>query len=275
MALKFGLTEWQDYHPRDSNAPIVLCFGDSWFGYPIPGIGNLSNRFLDFGRYQSIDIVGIAKNGMEIATPGKRMLSDVTTFLQWESKTVDMIVVSGGGNDFAGANDLDPLLKKGQLNSAASWFKKSESDELFAAIKAGYERIIYLRDTFCPRVPIVTHCYDYAQVTGKGLLWFSPWIKPSLDKIGMPLSLHAEASKFIIDHLAEIQVALSKSKPYHFIDTRKLLDKDDWANELHPTREGFNKIASQFYPVFEKYFPDWCRKPRWYDPLKIKQKKGQ
>lgn len=264
MALKFGLSDWQQYHPRDdANAPIVLCFGDSWFWYPIPGIGNLSNRLLDFGRYQAIDIVTLGKNGMEIAHPGKGILSDLTTFLQWESKTVDMIAISGGGNDFAGAEDLDPLLQKGKAGDVASWFKTAETDQLFASITAGYQRIIYLRDTFCPNVPIVTHCYDYAQVTGKSLLWFSPWIKPSLDKIGMPQAFHAEAIKFIIDRLAAVQNSLS-GPLYHFANTRGLLGPDDWSNELHPTGEGFNKIARPFYPFLEKYFPDWVRKPKWY-----------
>lgn len=264
MALKFGLSDWRQYYPRDDvNAPIVLCFGDSWFWYPIPGIGNLSNRLLDFGRYQAIDIVAIGKNGMEIAYPGKGILSDLTTFLQWEGKTVDMIAVSGGGNDFAGADDLDPLLKKGKSGDAASWFKVRETNELFSRISAGYQRVIYLRDTFCPTVPIVTHCYDYAQVTGKGLLWFSPWIKPSLDKIGMPHGLHADAIAYIIDRLADVQNSLS-GPLYHFVNTRGLLGPDDWANELHPTGEGFNKIARPFYPIFEKYCPDWVRKPKWY-----------
>ena len=109
MALKFGLSNWQKYQPRnDDNAPIVLCFGDSWFWYPVPGIGSLSNRLLEFGRYQAIDIAAIGKVGMEIASPGKNVLSELTTFLQWESKTIDMIAISGGGNDFAGADDLDP-----------------------------------------------------------------------------------------------------------------------------------------------------------------------
>lgn len=266
MALKYGLSDWHQYQPRnDINAPIVLCFGDSWFWYPIPGVGNLSNRLLDFGQYQSIDIAAIGKNGMEIAYPGKGILSDLTTFLQWESKTVDMIAISGGGNDFAGADDLDPLLQKGVAGDAESWFKKKETDALFANIKAGYQRVVYLRNTFCPTVPIVTHCYAYAHATGQGLLWLSPWIKPSFDKIGMPQTLHADAVKFIIDSLAKVQKSLEKSEPlYHFVDTRNLLRPDDWVNELHPTGEGFNKIARPFYPIFDKYFPDWVRKPKWY-----------
>lgn len=263
MAVKYGLDDWRQYHPRDDvNAPIVLAFGDSWFWYPIPGIGNLANRFLEFGRHKAIDIVALGKNGMEIAYPGKNILSELTTFFQWEHKAIDMIVISGGGNDFAGADDLDPLLTKGNEVDVASWFKKSETDELFSSIKAGYERIVYLRDTFCPTVPIAAHCYDYAQATGKGLLWFSPWIKPSLVKVGMPDAMHEEAVKFIIDHLADIQLKLS-GKHYHFVDTRNLLSASDWSNELHPTGDGFNKIAKEFYPLFEQYFPDWVLKPKW------------
>ncbi|MDO8179507.1 MAG: hypothetical protein Q7T62_14800 [Undibacterium sp.] len=264
MALKFGLSNWQKYQPRnDDNAPIVLCFGDSWFWYPVPGIGSLSNRLLEFGRYQAIDIAAIGKVGMEIASPGKNVLSELTTFLQWESKTIDMIAISGGGNDFAGADDLDPLLQQGKAGDAISWFKDQETEALFDRIATGYERIIYLRDTFCPTVPIVTHCYDYAQPTGKGFLWFSPWIKPSLEKIGMPPALHAEAIAYIIDQLATVQQSLA-GPLYHFLDTRGLLALEDWSNELHPTGEGFNKIARPFYPVFEKYFPDWVRKPKWF-----------
>lgn len=264
MAVRYGLSEWQKYQPRnDDNAPIVLCFGDSWFWYPIPGVGNLSSRFLEFGRYQAIDFVSIGKNGMEIAFPGKGILSDLTTFLQWESKTLDMIIVSGGGNDFAGADDLGPLLKKGNASDAASWFRVKQTDALFNNIAQGYQRVIYLRDTFCPEVPIVSHCYDYAQASGKGLLWFSPWLKPSFEQIGMPQNLHADAVKFIIDQLAKQQSALVGTR-YHFVDTRGLLGRHDWCNELHPTAEGFNKIARPFYPVLEKYFPDWVRKPKWY-----------
>lgn len=264
MALKYGLSDWQQYQPRnDEDAPIVLCFGDSWFWYPIPGVGNLSNRFLDFGRRHAIDVAALGKNGMEIAYPGKDILSDLTTFMQWESKTVDMIAVSGGGNDFAGADDLDPLLKKGKTSNAESWFRAAETDALFDSIRRGYERVIYLRDTFCPKVPIVTHCYDYAQPSGKGLLWLSPWMKPSFENIGMPKKLHVDAVRFIIDRLADVQTELA-GPHYHFVDTRALLGPEDWANELHPTGEGFNKIARPFYPLFKQHFPDRVRKPKWY-----------
>ncbi|MDH4275723.1 MAG: hypothetical protein OEW08_11835, partial [Gammaproteobacteria bacterium] len=129
MAIKYGLNEWHQYVPRDEvNAPIVLCFGDSWFWYPFPGSRNLSQRFLEFGRYQSMDIAVLGENGMEITDPGKRILADVTTFLQYESKTLDMIVVSGGGNDFAGADDLDPILTKGKNSDITSWFKVKETN---------------------------------------------------------------------------------------------------------------------------------------------------
>ncbi len=265
MAIQFGLSNWKNYE-RAEDSPIILLFGDSWFFYFTPGVGNLANRFLDFGRGQAMDFVAIGENGMEIGKPGKTNLHDLTTFFQWESRTVDMIVISGGGNDFAGADDLLPLLQQGDPGDAATWFNQAKTDELFDVIKAGYKRVIYLRDQFAPTVPILTHCYDYSKADGQGVLWFSPWIKPALDQIGMPVNLHRKAVKLIIDRLAAIQTELAGPR-YHFVDTRNTLAPEDWTNELHPTGKGFNKIARKFHPHFAHYFPDWIRTPGWLRDL--------
>jgi hypothetical protein len=262
MPLTFDLTEWRD-HIRPPT-PLVLCFGDSWMHYPFHKDGNLPNRFLQFSAGQSFDIMVLGQNGMEIGAPGKANLHTLTTFLGFERETVEMIVLSGGGNDFAGADDLLPLLKFGVEDDITSWFKAQETAALFSRITRGYENLIYLRDTFCPAAPIVTHCYDYAPPTGKGLLAFSPWIRPALQQIGMPAALHDDAVRYIIDHLAQVQQELAKAtKNYHFVDTRNSLQDSDWDNELHPTFDGFNKIAARFYPVFAQLLPQWVRKPAW------------
>ncbi|MFL6658331.1 MAG: SGNH/GDSL hydrolase family protein [Massilia sp.] len=257
MALIFGLSEWQQYQQQFAGAPIILCFGDSWFQYPFPASGNLCNRFLAYG-HQVVDIVSIGELGMEIGKPGKSNLSHLLTFMQWESKQVDMLIISGGGNDFAGADDLRPLLKHGVANDISSWFKAGETAALFGLIKRGYENIVHLRDQLCPDIPILTHCYDYPEVNGKGLLWFSPWIQPALIDVGMPAALHQEAGRYIIDRLADVQLALAGKHPhYEFIDTRHTLAKADWANELHPNNAGFDKMAAKFYPSLKQHFPEW------------------
>ncbi|MDC8759779.1 hypothetical protein [Janthinobacterium fluminis] len=267
MGITFNLAAWHDYERPDPNSPIVACFGDSWLQYPIPGIGNLANRFLDFGKYQALDIAVLGEIGLEIARPGKSQMMALTTFLQWEGKSVDMLVISGGGNDFAGADDLFPLLQRGDDNDARSWFKPAETKKLFDGIANGYQNILHLRNIFCPQVPIVAHCYDYPQISGKGLLWFSPWILPSLQQIGMPVALHVAAGRYIIDELARLHLALQGADPaqshYHFIDTRNTLTPVDWSNELHPSRGGFNKLAMKFFPLFQASFPDWVRPPKW------------
>lgn len=268
MALIFGMMEWQNYQRNDPGAPLILCFGDSWIQYPFAKDGNLANRFLDFGKFQAMDIVALGENGMEIGDPGKSNLYALTSFLNVEKQTVDMIIVSGGGNDFAGSDDLLPLLKVGNANDVASWFKAQETAALFAGIARGYERVIQLRDTFCPTVPIVTHCYDYAHPSGIGLLGFSPWIRPALQQVGMPLAMQPQAVRYIIDHLAQVQQDLQHATAlYHFVDTRESLADGDWENELHPNHAGFNKIAARFYPVIAEAFPEWVRKPKWLQQL--------
>ena len=128
--------------------------------------------------------------------------------------------------------------------------------------------MISLRDTFCPEVPIITHCYDYAHPDGRGLLGFSPWIRPALDQIGMPRPMQAQAVRYIIDHLAKVQQELAHTTPlFTFVDTRNALGGTDWDNELHPTFAGFNKIAARFYPAIAQAFPEWTRKPAWLERL--------
>jgi lysophospholipase L1-like esterase len=267
MALLFQLDAWHKYE-RPEDSPVILLFGDSWFHYPIPGNGNLSNQLLNFGRSQSMDFVAIGESGLEINSPDKAYLHDATTFLVWEKNTVDMIIISGGGNDCTGMDDLPKMLKPGQANDAASWFNLENVKTTFNDIRRGYERIIAMRDQLCPAVPILSHCYDYPEVTGKGVLGISPWIKPSLDNIGMPSALHHDAAKFIINQLAELQADLAnKHENYQFIDTRNSLEPGDWANELHPTARGFQKIAANFFAPLQQAFPDWVRKPQWLNRL--------
>lgn len=260
----FGLNDWRNYDNLDPQAPLVLLFGDSWFWYPIPGVGSLADKFNDFGRAQAIALVSIGDIGLEISDPGKHLLYQLSTFLQWEAGTVDLIAVSGGGNDFAGPEDLDPLLQPGNKTDPISWFKKDELKALFERVRTGYERVIHLRDTFCPGITILTHAYDFAHASGKGLLFLSPWIKPSFDKFGVPDALRPALIKVIIDRLAQVQTQLAKqTKNYQFINTRGTLTAEEWSNEIHPTREGFQKLAGKFFPQFRSRFPDWVVKPKW------------
>ena len=264
MSNIFGLNAWRDYDNWDPQAPIVLLFGDSWFWYPIPGVGNLADKFNDFGRAQALSLVSVGDIGLEIGDPGRHILYELSTFLQWESSTVDLIAVSGGGNDFAGPDDLDPLMQPGNKTDPKSWFKEDALKDLFQRVRTGYERVIHLRDTFCPDIAILTHSYDYAHASGKGFLFFSPWIKPSFEKLGVPDALRPALVKVIIDRLAQVQKDLAKkNKNYKFVDTRGSLTAAEWSNEIHPTGEGFRKIAGKFFPEFRKRFPDWVVKPKW------------
>jgi hypothetical protein len=264
MANIFGLNAWREYDDWNPQAPLVLLFGDSWFWYPIPGVGNLADKFNDFGYLQALALVSIGDVGMEIGDPGKHILHEIAAFLEWEARTVDLIAVSGGGNDFAGPDDLDPLMQRGNATDPKSWFKNDALPDLFRRVRVGYERVIHLRDTFCPDVTILTHSYDYAYASGKGFLFLSPWIKPSFDKFGVPDKLRPKVINLIIDGLANVQKTLSrKTRKYKFVETRGTLTPEEWSNEIHPTSDGFCKIAGKFFPEFKRGFPDWVIEPKW------------
>lgn len=273
MSVKFGLEEWRQYQPRgEPDAPIVLCFGDSWIWYPIPGCENLPTRFNDFGRWEAIDFCCLGENGLEFTNLNRQMLGQIETFLRWEAKTVDMVILSGGGNDLSGPDDLPDLIKKGKSDDAGSWIHTSNLASRIAEIEKTIRRVILLRDTFSGsrEVPILGHAYDYAHSTGEAVLWFSPWLKPTLDEKKVPEKLQDQVVKVLIDKLAEMHVSIAADQSvnhYYFVDTRDQLAPDDWANELHPNRIGFQKIAAQFFPEFEKRFHPWVKTPRWVTDL--------
>src|SRR6185436_10108016 len=106
MANIFGLNAWRDYADWNPLAPLVLCFGDSWVAYPMPDAGSLADKFNDFNPLQEMTFVAIGDVGVEIGDPGKLFLYQLAHFLEWEAGELDTIVVSGGGNDFAGPEDL-------------------------------------------------------------------------------------------------------------------------------------------------------------------------
>ena len=201
---------------------------------------------------------------MDISDPGKYAMGDLETFLKWEKTDLDMVVLSGGGNDIAGLEDLSEIMQVGDQTDPKSWFEPQSFDDRFDAIQMGLERAAYLCTLFSPGVPILAHCYDYAHASGKSLLWFSAWLKPAFDRFGVPDELRSDVVRVMINELAARNVRIAnKAEHYHFIDTRGTLKTSDWANELHPNKGGFNKIAKRFYLDFERHL-DGVEEPNWF-----------
>lgn len=239
----------------DHRAASILAIGDSWFWYPFPG-GSLLNQLGRVVAPQQHTILAIGNNGAEAYdyVHGKyRTL--VRTALQQHGAGLSAVFLSGGGNDFAGFNDLRPLLKDDcrKFRTAAGCFRPGDEERtlgwLMKKISENYSLLIgQIVMMARPGTLVFLHNYDYAYPSGKGVFGGeSDWLKPALAAAKVPAKLHHACIKHLIDSLTGTlqDIALQDPQRIVLVDSRNTLAPSDWANELHPKPIGFKKIAEQ------------------------------
>jgi len=238
----------------DGVAPSILGIGDSWFWYPLPG-GSLANSLAKLVASNQHTMLVFGNNGAEAFDYVDGVYAaGVDRALVRYGTGLSAVFVSGGGNDFAGFNDLRPILgvdcsacvtEDACFNHGAA---PGTIEELFDRVKRYYIELI---DEIAARIPaaarIFVHNYDYALPTGTAVIGKSGWLKPALVAAKVPANLRAACVRYISDQfslrLADLQT--SYAGRVVFVDSRGTLGPDDWANELHPTAGGFGKIARQ------------------------------
>jgi hypothetical protein len=104
---------------------------------------------------------------------------------------------------------------------------------------------------------VLTHNYDYAFPSGQGFIGMGSWLKKPLDVARVNRKLHVPLINELIDTFGRRLAKLAKEYEHvQFVKSAGVLATGEWANELHPTPSGFEKIARQRWkPVIEKIFP--------------------
>jgi hypothetical protein len=246
----------------DHLAPSILAIGDSWFWYPFPG-GSLLNQLGPLVKTKQHQILAIGNNGAEAFDYVHGKYADaVATALNFHGDGLSAVFISGGGNDFAGLNDLLPLLKSECTNeqSAAGCFKPGNGsgtlDGLMTQLTEDYTLLIGQIMVKCPAgIKILLHNYDYAVPSGQGIFGGeSDWLKRALDDALVPAALQRDCVKLIINRFSDVLKALEEygNGQVVFVDCRNTLAGADWANELHPKPAGFKKLAElKWQPVLK------------------------
>ena len=82
-------------------------------------------------------------------------------------------------------------------------------------------------------------------------------MKRFMDAINVPDQLQTQVIKIVMDTMAEELLKVQNSRQKFIVsDTRgTLLDRKDWLNEIHPTKEGFEAIARVIYNDIRTEFP--------------------
>ncbi|WP_288379022.1 SGNH/GDSL hydrolase family protein [uncultured Massilia sp.] len=244
----------------DSVQPSILAIGDSWFWYPFPG-GSLINQV---GGMLNDDhhIYAVGNNGAEAYdyVHGK-YAKTVRHTLNMFGDTLSAVFISGGGNDFAGISDLRPLLKQNcsAEETAPGCFRTGREPNtlpwLMAKTAESYTTLISQIRLHNPAATIILHNYDYAYPSGKGVFGDgSGWLLPALVNARVPELLRFSCTCHLIDEFTKMLQRVAAVNPHVLlIDSRRTLENNEWANEIHPTPAGFRRIAERHWkPVLDQ-----------------------
>ena len=241
---------------------VLIAEGDSWFDYPLHDV----LRILEDHHGYEVESVAHKGDRVEEMAYGDGQLEEFTRLIEklLRRKSIPIaILLSGGGNDIAG-KEFGMLLNH-NMSAIAGLNDSVVAGVIDERAMMAYITIISKITSVCMQrigqsLPIIIHGYDYPVPDGRGFLggwWFlpGPWLEPGFREKGF--SLLQDRIRLVKDLIDRFNEMLSKvaSLPgfnhVHYINLRGTLSvnvnyKDDWANELHPTAKGFEKVTTKF-----------------------------
>lgn len=242
---------------------VLLADGDSWFDYPMNGdvplvrtdiIAQLkalpakAPHILSFAHYGDATTASLGVQHQE------RLIQAIH---EQTDPRFDAILYSGGGDDIAG-DQFCLWLNDANLvgNNPANGLNGKSFASILDVIKKSYTDLIELRDAHLPGKPIFCHEYDFAFPTGLGVCGLGPWLKPSLDfRNWAGLADGAQIVKNALLEFKKFLASLAANDVVLVPTQGTLAGVNDWANELHPTRDGFGRIAAKFRDALATKFP--------------------
>jgi lysophospholipase L1-like esterase len=267
--------------PRAGNFPQYarkfLAQGDSWFSF---GSANAleTGSLLDPMEFAThCCVVNCAHPGDVLAhmVEQRRETSFLNLPIGGQSWAWDAILLSAGGNDLIDflrtpavdgqgrpvAQNLRALLTKderGAANTPEACISEEDWATFVQHIVPQFHEFVALRDSAaskCQGVPYFAHTYDFTTPHNAGAgLGAGPWLYPSLVAYGVPQRHWIGLTRRFLNRLAALMKALNLPN-FHVIDTQGTLvpadlgsarDNHDWANEIHPNRDGYPKLAEVF-----------------------------
>ena len=242
---------------------VLIAEGDSWFDYPRYDI----LRILE--DHYGYDVESVAHKGdrVEEMAYSDGQLEKFTRLIEKNLRRGAIpraVLLSGGGNDLAPGKEFAMLLN--HASSSLPGLNDSIAEGIIdERLKMAYLAILTKVTTVCKQrtgqvLPIIIHGYDYAVPDGRGFLggWWllpGPWLEPGFrEKEFSALRDRIEITRQLIDRFNEMLIEVCSLPDFnhvHYIDLRGQLSvsddyKEDWANELHPTPDGFKKVTALF-----------------------------
>jgi hypothetical protein len=247
--------------------PRILSEGDSWFDLPFAGrniIEQLRAHYDGQACWLRLEHSGDEVCDMFLPKRDRR-LNAVDEFRRVLGKyTFHVLMISGGGNDIIGADGafFATLLRPSTSDDPARHLDLPRLDAKLDEVITAYEVVLRLRDQLQPGKPVVTHVYDYAIPRNRPVRLLlpvaGPWLWPQLQRHGVTeAGLQRGIVRVMIDRFAERlrELAGRPGAHLHVVETRGLVKPSEWPDEIHPSEEGFHRVAGAFVPVLRQLCP--------------------
>lgn len=246
-------------------AGFLVAAGDSWFDYPVHDVLTVLDDNYGY-TVESAAHRGDPVEAMAYRNGQLDKLARCIDKVKAQGATPKAVLLSGGGDDIAG-NEFGMLLNNA-TSPISGWNDEIVNGVLKTRIAEAYRTMLSAIMNYCRKdlgrvVPIVVHGYDYPVPDGRGFLggwpFPGPWLKPGFDeKLFSDLTATTDLMHKIIDRFNAMVAGVVAEQEFagsvHYVDLRGTLSssldgeayKQSWANELHPTGDGFAAVAKKF-----------------------------
>lgn len=239
----------------------ILTEGDSWFAFPLPSRPNvvevLIKKFTGKAAWLRLEGNGDEARIMQAGAQWEKTFKLLTK----PKARFDIIMFSAGGNDIVG-RCLLPLLR--QRENWMTWrdcINEQRFQHRLDQIEGAYHELLALRNDYHPAAWVFSHDYDRAIPSDKpiriGPFKVGPWMKPYLEQKGIKdREDQRQIILFLLDRFSQMLQKLEQSyERFYHVRTQGTLTKDDWGDEIHPTKAGFEKIAAKIQAAICEEFP--------------------
>lgn len=264
----------------------LILEGDSWFSYPV--YDEITEVLRDEFNYKTRSAAHHGDTAQEIAYLPKQFseLESIFVDLVDDSHVARAILLSCGGNDVM---DALGALMNAKGSGGPVWHpgvvEAVIHEQVPLAISALIGRAVALSERyFHQKRPVLIHGYGNPVPDGRGFKFVAtfsgPWMRPVFARKGyvsaedQPVGeLQANA-----DAMAELMaifndtvlpgIAAAANQKYgstvvHSVNVRDAVSsrlenaryRDDWGNELHPTGDGFRKVAAVIHEAIRVAAP--------------------
>lgn len=235
-------------------SPVLLAEGDSWFQYPV----FLKDVIDHLAADHTIFCLSGAGDELRTMVANPEYRDYLDHLAGGKGIAFSAFLFSAGCNDVV-AEHMRAFLKPYDAAQPAAWHLHPEKFAgKLADIVAGYEMVIATIREVQPVVPILIHGYDYAVPLPEQEPCTPPsdgWLGAPMRAVGIPDGdLQAEIIREMIDRIngALLSLAAGNADGRHaavyFVDNRTVVG-GRWADELHPTDEGFRAVSDNFRRV--------------------------